>query len=50
MATLVALNPKRLILPAVHLSDGLLDEIEQVTELPGVEETLLIGDRHIRQK
>ncbi|MAO83754.1 MAG: hypothetical protein CMH50_07710 [Myxococcales bacterium] len=40
-----ALNPKRLILPAVHRSDGLLDEIEQVPALPGVEEILLIGDR-----
>jgi len=39
------LNATRLILPAMHRADGLLDGLEQFNRLPGIEEILLIGER-----
>ena len=39
------LNAERLILPAMHRADGLLEGLEQFPTLPGIEEILLIGER-----
>ena len=39
------LNASRLILPAMHRADVVVDSLQKLPRLPGIEEVLLIGER-----